>query len=127
MNCASPPLLPSFPSCTRSLPIDTPKPTKNLVPSYEIAIKKSTKANNQTHLITGTFFCLTGKLIKMIKALTLFAVIGMAAAECPNACSGHGDCSAFDVSAVTSSLGHKLCHGPQPTFVGMETLEFTLI
>jgi len=32
----------------------------------------------------------------MIKALTLFAVIGMAAAECPNACSGHGDCSAFD-------------------------------
>ena len=63
----------------------------------------------------------------MIKALTLFAVIGMAAAECPNACSGHGDCSAFDVSAALPPLGHNWCHGPQPTFGGMKTLVLTPI
>ena len=55
MNCASPPLLPSFPSCTRSLAIDTPKPTKSLVPSYEIAMKKS---SNQPTKLTG-LFCLS--------------------------------------------------------------------
>ena len=40
----------------------------------------------------------------MLKAFIFTAVLGMAAAECPNACSGHGDCGSFDVSAFELTL-----------------------
>lgn len=32
-----------------------------------------------------------------MKGLTIAAILGLAAAECPNACSGHGDCGAYDM------------------------------
>lgn len=36
----------------------------------------------------------------MIKAIILTTLVGMAAAGCPNACSGHGTCGSFDVSTI---------------------------
>jgi len=33
----------------------------------------------------------------LLGSLTFLALIGLAASECPNACSGHGDCGAFDM------------------------------
>lgn len=31
-----------------------------------------------------------------LRALVLLGLLGFVAAECPNACSGHGDCTAYD-------------------------------
>lgn len=32
-----------------------------------------------------------------LRTLTFLALLGLAASECPNACSGHGDCGAYDM------------------------------